>query len=222
MTDSSDPSEIPMVVTDPEIERILQALGAKFVPADLDRNQLAADLSRAALGYGVRKLFQDPPSEEAVQERLSRLERQIDALYKELPTSGNRLDWELLNILDNTEGAFHGSVSRFCAHLRWLKTLVERARERDSIVITPFTKEPFGAEYWLFGQELATTFARHFQREAGYSRVQRASGPYVRFACAVAVLLGVRKSTGEPYGPETIAKAIAAYRKLGKTELGID
>lgn len=222
MTDRSDPSDIPIVVSDQEIERILDLVGAKYVPAGLDRNQLAVDLSRAAVGYPVAKLFQDPPSEEEVQERLGRLQKAIDDLYKELPTRGSRLDWELLNILDNSEGASHGSVSRICAHLLWFRTLVERTRARGNTVITPRVKEPFGAEYWLFGQELPTTFARHFQRDAGYSRLQKASGPYVRFALAVGDVLGVRKSTGASYGPDTIAKAIAAYRKLGKTEPDID
>jgi hypothetical protein len=102
--------------------------------------------------------------------------------------------------------------------------VVTRTRERDNTVITPSIKEAFGAEYWLFGQELATTFARHFQREAGYSRLhkRKAGGPYVRFALAAGVLLGVRKSTGRPYGAETIVKAVAAYRKLGKGERDID
>ena len=222
MTDRCDPSDIPSVVSDQEIERILDLVGAKYVPAVLDRNQLAADLSRAAVAYPVAKLFQDPPSEEDVQERLGRLQKAIDVLYKELPTGGSRLDWELLNILDNSEGVSHGSVSRFCAHLLWFRTLVERTRARGNTVITPRVKEPFGAEYWLFGQELPTTFARHFRRNAGYSRLRKASGPYVRFALAVGDVLGVRKSTGEAYGPETIAKAIAAYRKLGKTEPNID
>jgi hypothetical protein len=224
MADHSDPSEIPPLVTSRELQRILAAVGARFVPADLDRDRLAVDLSQAVFGYEVRRLLQDPPTEEAVQARLRQLEKQIDGLYKELPTSRNRLDWELLNILDNSEGAFHGFVANICAQLRMLKMIVARKREQGNAVITPSVKEAFGAEYWLFGQELATTFARHFQREAGYSRLHthKAGGPYVRFALAAGVLLGVRKSTGRPYGAETIVKALAAYRKLGKAERDID
>lgn len=113
-------------------------------------------------------------------------------------------------------------MARLCAHLGLLKTIVTRLREEGNTVITPRIEEPFGAEYWLFGNELSRIFTRHFRRAAGYSRLHtgKAGGPYVRFALAVGVLLGVRKSTGGPYGHETIVKALTAYRKLGKLEQG--
>jgi hypothetical protein len=221
MANRSGAFEIPPLVTDWQIQRILRAVGTRYVPPDLDRERLAADLSRAVFGYEVRRLFQHPPTEQAVRERLKRLAEAVDGLDKELPTRRNRLHWELLNILDNEEGASHGSLAKFYAHLHWLKMLVARVRTRDKAVITPLSKEPWGAEYWLFGEELPTIFARHFGRKAGRSRPRpgkAATGPYIRFALAVADLLGVRKSTGQPYGAETIVKALQKYRKLGKQE----
>lgn len=213
--------EVPLLVTSRQLQRILDAVGARFIPADLDRERLAADLSRGVFGYEVRRLFHKPPTEQAVQGRLERLSKAADWLENELPTHRNRLDWEVLNILDNEEGAFHGSVTRFCAHLRWLKSVVARARNRDRAVITPSIKQPWGAEYWFFGEELPAVFERHFGRKAGRSRPPSgglASGPYIRFALAVAVLLGLRKSTGQLYGAETIVRAVQRYRKLGKGE----
>jgi hypothetical protein len=223
MADRPAPSEIPVLVTPREIERILGAVRARLVPADLDRDRLAADLSRAVFGYEARRLFQRPPSEEAVRARLGRIEEAIGILYKELPTNRSRLDWELLNVLDNEEGASHGSVAGFIDHLRWLTGVVTRRREQAKVVITPRAREPWGAEYWLFGEALPPIFERHFRRKAGGSRATSGgapAGPYIRFALAVADL-SVRKSTGRPYGAETITKALYNYRKLGKAERDI-
>ena len=64
--------------------------------------------------------------------------------------------------------------------------------------------------HWLFGHALADVYQRHFVQEAGVARPKEGGspgGPYVRFALSAAKEIGVRKTTGDCYGEESVAKA---------------
>ena len=76
--------------------------------------------------------------------------------------------------------------------------------------------------HWLFGHALADVYQRHFLQEAGVSRPSEGGspgGPYVRFALSVAKEIGVRKTTGDCYGEESVAKALIAVRKTARATI---
>jgi hypothetical protein len=64
---------------------------------------------------------------------------------------------------------------------------------------------------WLVGERLTKVFATHFERPAALSRDPNTGeprGPYIRFAAAVLGELNIKKTNGDPYSLETIARAM--------------
>jgi hypothetical protein len=70
---------------------------------------------------------------------------------------------------------------------------------------------------WLVGVHLATIYERHFGQPAGRSRMDdgQVGGPYVRFVQATLRELGIL-NRGNPYRPETIARALFTARAHGE------
>lgn len=228
------------------LERILDAVGKKFVPADLNRAALMDDLEHAAREFRLGQHYRKAPAEK--QEKLKRMARYAQMLINALRDDDvARIALEALP--DNVRRAMLASnfdLTDFFAALveapegktlepderklsqrlvAALSTLVEaptqhmRGRDKLTALKRSMGVGDASAFRWLVGVTFPEIYERHFKRMAGVSRnaAAKVRGPYVRFVKAALSELGISKS-GKPYKPETIAAALHG-EKQGPREL---
>lgn len=101
--------------------------------------------------------------------------------------------------------------------------LTTKAESGEDADIQPFLIDTTLAQY-MAGKGLPPIYKKHFRVRAGISRAPTIrddgtdttlppSGPFVRFVTATFHELNIRKKDGNPYGPETIAGALAVARR---------
>jgi hypothetical protein len=170
------------------IDRILAAV--EHVPVDLDRGELLSELE------GIRSLYKTGVDFRHQPTKRAQNTAKIIAAAKSLKTLIKK-DWEL----------------------RWHVAMLNRL-----IADAPFPpalKDGLGAGQVsafdnLIGKWLRSTFERHFNIEASYTRdpwTNEVTGAFIDFAAAALTELGVT-NLGNPYSRSSIASAVSKNKPL--------
>jgi hypothetical protein len=198
------------------VERILKAVGEKFVPANIDRATLQQDLERRGYLYGLTVEINNLTLARRREKQLTRMRNACNRLLK--------MDDDVWDLITGTRAAFRGPHNEDPRHA--IQCLV--------VDIDRTFRPPFGPEHWvagdeslglsdegspferLVGKDLPIVFAKHFPgKRAGYTVSDvLVDGPYIRFAERVLVALNIT-NRGIPYARHSIADAVTKYRKAG-------
>ena len=187
------------------LTRILDAVGSKFMPANLDLDGLRADIQLAACWWmqiagqksGLTKLrfrrLQDIRRAAEGLKRLLEEDAQCGLELSKYPFTGSdpmRILNQLINFANRVLEPLDGTQAR----------------------PVPLKGSAFD---WVIAS-LMETFLRYFQRKAGISRLTldgKVDGPFIRFAEAALRDLKIFND-GKPYSRETIARAVTALKRL--------
>jgi hypothetical protein len=183
---------------DEALTRILDAVGSKFIPANLDRDGLRADIQLAAWWW------MQITGEKKQPARLRRLQdiRQVAEDLKRL------LEEDAQSGLALTTYPFTGSDP--LTVLKQMTNYVNRVLEARDDGMQPVPIKGSAFE-WAMGS-LMDAYSEHFRRKAGISRLgDKVGGPFIRFADAALRELKIFND-GEPYSLETIARAVTALK----------
>jgi hypothetical protein len=181
------------------LTRILDAVGSKFIPANLDRDGLRADIQLAAWWW------MQITGEKIRPARLRRLQdiRRAAGDLKRL------LEEDAQNGLALSKYPFTGSDP--LTILNQLTNYVNRVLEPLDGMRTRPVPLKGSAFHWVM-LSLMETYSKYFQRKAGISRLDgKVYGPFIRFADAALRELKIFND-GEPYSRETIARAVTALK----------
>ena len=167
------------------IDRILAAV--RHTPVDLDRGELLSELE------GIRSLYKTGVDFRRQPTKRAQNTARIIAAAESLKTL-IREDWELRR---------HG-------------TMLDRLIADASEPFPPALKDKLGAGQVsafdnLIGKWLRSTFERHFNTEASYTRdpvTDEVRGTFIDFAAATLTELGITK-LGRPYSRSSIATAVS-------------
>jgi hypothetical protein len=190
------------------LNRVVNAVGDKFIPDNLNKSALREGLEWCAEWRHT-----------AAQGRLSKLSKHKFSQLGKIQKVAKRLalllsdDYVWLDIsakLPLQQRSPRDAVNDLVKAVgKVLKQ--QRVRAGAPIETSDFAqRSPFE---WLVGEHLPELFNRHFARRARLSRNQgRPDGPYIRFAERVLLELEI-KHQGRPYTREAIARALTATRK---------
>jgi hypothetical protein len=189
-------------VDEPALDRILDAVGKKFIPVNLNRRALWTAIIKAE------------KSKEII-DRL-RLGSRARAIVKSMKHTSNAAE--------SLEGAIkeNDDVNQLIANLlpsiladigRLIVVTKETAQswsESGKAICAQYDRPPSAGE-WLAGVELPLIFEECFGRKAGRARTNnKPSGPTVRFITAV------MSEMDTPLADETIVRAMTRFSELRK------
>jgi hypothetical protein len=205
---------------DEALTRILDAVGSKFIPANLDLDGLREDIQLAGwwwmqitgqknLAARLRRL-QDVRRAAEDLKRLLEEDAQSGLALSKYPFTGSD-PLTVLNQLTNY-------VTRVLEPLdnRVLEPLDNRVLEHqvleplDGMRTRPVPLK--GSAFDWAVSSLMDTYTKYFRRKAAFSRTGgEVAGPFIRFADAALRELKIFND-GKPYSCETIARAVTALK----------
>jgi hypothetical protein len=194
------PAEKAAAPDDQALERILKAVGSKFIPPTLDRDGLRADIQLDAWWW---MQIAGPKS------RLTKLRfRRLQEIRRAAEELKHLLEEDAQCGLELSKYPFTGSDP---------PTILNQLINYANRVLEPLggtqTWPKASALHWVIGS-LMETFLRYFQHKAGISRSGgKVGGPFIRFAEAALLELKIFND-GKPYSRETIARAVTALKRL--------
>jgi hypothetical protein len=199
------PAEEAAAPDDQALKRILKAVGSKFIPANLDRDGLRADIQLAAWWWMQIT---------GEKSRLAKLRlRRLQDIRRAAEDLKRLLEEDAQCGLELSKYPFTGSDP-----LRTLNQLINFANRvlepLDGTQTRP-VRVKGSAFDWVMAS-LMETYSRYFQRKAGISRLTldgKVNGPFIRFAEAALRDLKIFND-GKPYSRETIARAVTALKRL--------
>jgi len=202
------------------VERILAAVGEKFVPAYLDKLTLAKDIATCFTVYcsAVQRRSDKPTKDRirrlnSIQKAAKRFERQLapddiwgwkdrysecEYLDDNVKNLIRKLDLEIADLQFELEWGpdWHEAI---CLNVS-PKTLTDRWQARS-----PFE--------WIAGHYLPEAFSAHFGKKATFHRRKGVpESPAVRFIERALIELGITRKSGRPYSRESIARALTSVR----------
>jgi hypothetical protein len=205
---------VPGEINDEALDRILERVDAKFIPATLDRYALLEDLCH------VGDLWRD-----AVQARRCRPPL---ARRRELLKQARGHASKLLALLDDEAWPDQGVdfYADLRATLRGLLVIAEDLPKPNGPIGPGIIQLPWGflllgcsPFQWLAGSGLKRVFDRYFPdaRERRYTRSAEGEtrGPYISFAHQFLIEAKVVTADGYPYQTSSIADALRTCQKLG-------
>lgn len=197
------PAEEAAAPDDQALERVLKALGSKFIPAHLDRAELRADIQLAAYwwmqitgerGRLVKLRLRRVQDIRRVAEDLKRLleeDAQSGCALSKYPFTGSDPPTILTQLIN------------------YANRVLDPVGETQT---RPFPLKGSALEWAV--SSLMVTYSRYFQRKAGISRLDgKVDGPFIRFSEAALRELKIFNN-GKPYSRETIARAVTALKRL--------
>lgn len=197
------------------VARIIDAVGYKYAPADLDCEKLRQDLEWAGCWYQTRVSLDDKSKRDRRIEAALRAAKRFQQTLGKLESGDFPQISQYLLMLEDT--SFAKRLERFIIQAdtalkpppepRWAKAAAaQMANELHLRERSPFE--------WLAGIKLPIIFMGHFRRAAGVSRAKDGAldGPFIRFVKAALTELGI-SNKGRPFAPEAIAKALADARQ---------
>lgn len=198
--------ELVTVIDGQALDRILAAVGSE--PTTLDRTRLLANLEWAMSVY----------AEDAQRGRLNVWRRRL-ARYEKMA----RLSREMIAVLDANEADkwLPASFDRLApsAATTYLHTIADWGETWIALMsdlgLDGARRADISPPNWLMGAALPAIYEINGFGRAGLSRSLedgRVGGPMVRFISSALGELGVTKSNGKPYAPETIASAVKDVR----------
>jgi hypothetical protein len=187
-------------LNDSDIERVLEVVGARYIPPDLNRKQLVYDVNSAW------NFYRNYRKETSKGRRTALLK-----YTKQVIAAANVLS-ELLDQPHEVADDFRKFVSQATFPLSDLQTRLQHLprlarRLHDSYDVQMPIQPAYGltATDFFLARDLARIFKKHFKREPGRSRSPTGGsphGPFIRFAEAVGGALGQSATA------ETISKAL--------------
>jgi hypothetical protein len=226
----SNPS-IGCPLDDSGTQRIVGAVGARFVPQGLKLEALRDDLVGCYIRWdSLTQLTSNKLARERFQ-RFHAIAKRAKSLLKLLDNGliGGWVRAEIAMTFPLKEGApvrkttaeFRTDQGQpdpapsFYGLLAGLHRLAESARYKaayfSDFALYRLSRSPL--EYFV-ANVLPSVFESHFERPGGASRVEKGTktgGPYIRFAAATLKELGITNN-GKPYAPETVARALSGVR----------
>jgi hypothetical protein len=222
----------PLVIEDPHlylkygaVERILAKMDQKNIPADLDREKLAAGLDKCGAIYQGAV---DRKSDKPTQDRIRRLKRIIanakklqEQLHPDDLWAEDLADWENEYLVEMSGYL----ISRLESKIRDLEEILQWGPDPDGVLrsmgdgtYTPMvvwrSRTPFE---WVAGCALPRLYSEHFGPPTFSRPDGKADSPYIRFAYFALIELGIRKTNGKAYSRETIARERPPTGKVGKS-----
>ena len=202
------------------LERILAAVGAKFVPADLDKLKLGKDLASCFTVYfsAVQRRSDKPTKDrihrlKSIQEAAKRLEKQLvpDDVWDWSDTYSEceYLQSEVQHLIKRLDS----EIQDLTFELEWGPDWREEIRQRvapRALADRWQARSPFE---WIAGHYLPEAFSAHFGKKATFHRRKGVpESPAVRFIERALIELGITRKSGRPYSRESIAKALTDAR----------
>jgi hypothetical protein len=197
--------------------RILDAVGSTFIPANLDRDGLRADIQLAAwwstqttgqktLAARLRRLQDVRRAAEGLKRLLEEDAQSGLALSKYPFTGSDPLTMlnQLINYVNRVLEPPDGKQTR---------PVPLKGSAFDSAMLSLMKPYSFkgSALAWAVSS-LMDTYTRYFRRKAAFSRTGgEVGGPFMRFADAALRELKIFND-GKPYSRETIARAVTALK----------
>jgi hypothetical protein len=185
---------------DDALTRILDAVGSKFIPANLDLDGLRADMQLAAWWWMQITGEKKQPARLHRLQDIRRAAEDLKRLLEEDAQSGLAL----------SKYPFTGSDP--LTVLNQLTNYVNRVLEPPDGVRTRPVPLKGSALHWAI-LSLMEPYSKYFRRKAGISRLGgKVYGPFIRFADAALRELKIFND-GKPYSRETIARAVTALKQ---------
>jgi hypothetical protein len=189
-----------MSIDDRAIDRILAAVGRKFVSTDLDRPAMRDAIEKAWATKRKIDEYRPGPRARECSKQLAGIYEAAAALLSLLTTDNDASEW-VTKIYP--EAAL--SVRRLVVVVDSIKgKLDESAKETTA----NYARVPTAAE-WFAGVELPCIYQECFDRKAAVSRnAGKPDGPCVRFVKAVLAEMKL------PFADESIARAMTRFAEL--------
>jgi len=192
------------LLSDAAMHRILAEVGEKHVPNDLDREVLKIGLE-VIRDIQHNPLFSDQQSGTMQSNELpKKLKRALNCAQR------------LEKILDDPDIAEELSVFRREGEQDPREAISRCERELHDVINLYLKKRITARRDYIFGRYLPDVWREHFGCEPGYSThptTGMRTGPYVRFARAVARECYVRRPDGREWSDDTLLKGIRAPSK---------
>jgi hypothetical protein len=205
------------------VERILAAVGEKFIPPDLDKQKLRADLVSCGETYlsAVQRR-----SDKATKDRISRLESIREAAKRLEAQLGpdDVWDWKdryseceyLQDHVENLTRLLTSEIDDLMFEVEWGPDWREAIRlnvPARALADRWKARSPFE---WIAGDYLPQVFTAHFGKKPTFHRRKDVpDSPAICFIERALIELGIT-NRGRPYSRESIAKAVTDVR-TGRT-----
>jgi hypothetical protein len=201
------------------LDRILQAAGQKYVPADLDKYALWNSLEWSATWFDVATQLGSHKSakDRARRRKLAQIEKAAEQMMRLLSDNverdpilagAQRVVVDALRELRlSVPAARVPTGQRHAGGEAHSKGSHDRLRRFDQFTVSPLFSGEASAFEWLVSKCLPRLFETHFKRRAG----QSANGPYIRFAEQVLIEFNI-KHRGRAYTRGAIETALKFAR----------
>ena len=187
---------------DEALTRILDAVGSKFIPANLDLDGLRADIQLAALWWMQITGEKNQPARLRRLQDIRRAAEDLKRLLEEDAQSGLAL----------SKYPFTGSdpLTMLNQLTNYVNRVLEPPEPPDGMQTRPVPLKGSAFDWAMLS--LMELYSKYFRRKAGISRLGgKIDGPFIRFADAALRELKIFND-GKPYSRETIARAVTALK----------
>jgi hypothetical protein len=202
------------------VERILAAVGKKFIPPDLDQLKLLMDLESCLATYrsAVQRRSDKPTKDridrlKSIQTAAEQFEEQLqpDSIFDH---SDSHSECEYLH--DNVKDLIRrlaSEIEDLTFELQWGTDWREEIRQHvapRALADRWKARSPFE---WIAGDYLPEVFSAHFGKKATFHRRKGVpESPVLRFIERALIELGITRKSGRPYSRGSIAKALSDVR----------
>jgi len=184
------------------LDRILYAVGKKFIPANLDRRALWSAIMKAEERKNIIDRLRSGARSRSIVKSMQRISRAAKSLQGTIKENDD-VNELIANLLPSVlEDLGQLVVVTREAEQRWSK--------HGKIVSKQYDRPPSSGE-WLAGVELPLIFEEYFGRKPGRARTKDGpGGPTVRFIAAVMFEMNSQ------FAKESIVRAMTRFPELQK------
>ena len=187
---------------DEALTRILDAVGSKFIPANLDLDGLRTEIQLAAWWWMQITGEKKQPARLRRLQELRRTAEDLKRLLEEDAQSGLAL----------SKYPFTGSdpLTILNQLTNYVNRVLEPPEPPDGMQTRPVPLKGSAFDWAMLA--MMEAYSKYFRRKAGISRLGgKIDGPFIRFADAALRELKIFND-GKPYSRETIARAVTALK----------
>jgi hypothetical protein len=187
---------------DEALTRILDVVGSRFIPANLDRDGLRVDIQLAAMWWMQITGEKKQPARLRRLQDIRRAAEDLNRLLEEDAQSGLAL----------SKYPFTGSdpLTMLNQLTNYVNRVLEPPEPPDGMPTRPVPLKGSAFDWAMLS--LMELYSKYFRRKAGISRFGgKIDGPFIRFVDAALRELKIFND-GKPYSRETIARAVTALK----------
>jgi hypothetical protein len=187
---------------DEALTRILDVVGSRFIPANLDRDGLRVDIQLAAMWWMQITGEKKQPARLRRLQDIRRAAEDLKRLLEEDAQSGLAL----------SKYPFTGSdpLTMLNQLTNYVNRVLEPPEPPDGMPTRPVPLKGSAFDWAMLS--LMELYSKYFRRKAGISRSGgKIDGPFIRFIDAALRELKIFND-GKPYSRETIARAVTALK----------